>query len=341
MDDGVGGAADGEKHAQGVFESVGGENAIGGEPRGAQPHRCFSRCFGRAQPIRVHGGNGGRPGQGHAERLREAGHGAGGAHHRAGSRGGGEPALDAVDLVLGYLSRPVAPPEAAAVRARAESLALPAPGHHGSGHELDGGHARGGCSHELGGHRLVAAAHEDHRVHGLGPHHLLDVHGHEIAIEHARRLEEDLAERDGGELDGQSARRRDAALDRLDQLGEMAVTVVEAATGIRDADHRLGEARRRVAHGPRKGASEIEGKIPVAVVGQSARQALVHADLRQMRPAAPSSAPRPKKKKRPAATRRTQPIGTKRCSLTAAKTASPSAASMPSVVPAVTSNVEA
>src|SRR5207249_3174786 len=147
---------------------------------------------------------------------------------------------DAVDLVLGYLSRAVAPPEATAVRARAQSFTLPSPGHHGSGHELYGGHARGGRPHELGGHCLVAAAHQHHRVHGLGPHHLLDVHGHEVTIEHARRLEEDLAERDGGELDGQAARRRDAALDCLDQLGEMAVTVVEAAAGIRDAHHRLG-----------------------------------------------------------------------------------------------------
>ena len=52
VDDGVGGAADGEQHAQGILESIGGENAIGGEPRGAQPHRCFSRCFGCAQ-VRV------------------------------------------------------------------------------------------------------------------------------------------------------------------------------------------------------------------------------------------------------------------------------------------------
>ena len=159
MNDGVGGAADGEKDAQGVLEGMGGENAIGREPRGTQPHRRFPRRFRRAQPIRVHGRNGGRPRQRHAQRLREAGHGAGRAHHRAGSRGGGEPALDAVDLVLGYLSRAVAPPEATAVRARAQSFTLPSPGHHGSGHELYGGHARGGRPHELGGHCLVAAAH--------------------------------------------------------------------------------------------------------------------------------------------------------------------------------------
>src|SRR6478609_4257120 len=44
-------------------------------------------------------------------------------------------------------------------------------------------------------HGLVAAAHQHHRVHGLGADHLLRIHRHEVAEHEARWVEEDLAER--------------------------------------------------------------------------------------------------------------------------------------------------
>ena len=54
-------------------------------------------------------------------------------------------------------------------------------------------------------------------------------------------------------LERQSAGRNDAALDRVEQLGEMPVAVVEAACRIRNPDHRPGEHLARIAHRPGEG----------------------------------------------------------------------------------------
>src|SRR4029077_3257655 len=129
-------------------------------------------------------------------------------------------------------------PEAPTVRARAESLAAIGHRHHRSRQELYGGHVSRGRAHELGRHRLVAAAHQDHRVHRLRADHLLDVDGHEIPEHHAGRVQEYLAEGDRREIDTLPGGREHAALYRLDQLREVPVTVVEAAGRLRDADHR-------------------------------------------------------------------------------------------------------
>src|SRR3546814_2073539 len=82
------------------------------------------------------------------------------------------------------------------------------------------------CSSDLlGRNGLVAAAEQDHGIHRLRRDHLLNVHRHEIAIEHAGRIEEGLAERDRRKLDRQPAGRDDAALRRLDQFREMPMAV--------------------------------------------------------------------------------------------------------------------
>jgi hypothetical protein len=51
------------------------------------------------------------------------------------------------------------------------------------------------------------------------------------------------------------------------------VAVVEAGTSIDDADHRAFQHLLRIAHGARKSAAEIEGEVPVAVIGRIAREA--------------------------------------------------------------------
>src|SRR6185503_345277 len=78
----------------------------------------------------------------------------------------------------------------------------------------------------------------------------------------------------GGKLDRQGTRREDATLHRLDQLGEMAVAVVEAALRVGDADDRASEHLARVAHALRERAPKIEGKRRVAVVGEALSQSL-------------------------------------------------------------------
>jgi hypothetical protein len=71
----------------------------------------------------------------------------------------------------------------------------------------------------------------------------------------------------------QRAGRERAALDRLDQFGEVAMAIVEAARGIGDADDRTIEHLAAVAHRARERAAQIEAEIAVAVVGQAASQA--------------------------------------------------------------------
>ena len=61
-----------------------------------------------------------------------------------------------------------------------------------------------------------------------------------------------------GKLDRQAAGGEHAALHRLDQLGEVAVAVVEAAARIGDADHRAGEHLARVAHALGERAAQVE-----------------------------------------------------------------------------------
>src|SRR5262245_65031643 len=62
----------------------------------------------------------------------------------------------------------------------------------------------------------------------------------------------------------------------------MAMAVVEATPRVRDADDRTREGRRRVAHGSRERAPEIEREVLIAVVGEPPRQSFAH------RPSRPS-----------------------------------------------------
>ena len=144
-----------------------------------------------------------------------------------------------------------------------------AAGHHRAGDQADGGLARRHRAHQLRRHGLVAAAHQHYRVHGLRAHHFLGVHGHEVAELEAGRIEEHLAERDGGEFDRQRAGRQHAALHGVQHLGKVAVAVVETGRRIGDADHRLLQHRARVAHGGGEGAAQIEREIAVAVIGEA------------------------------------------------------------------------
>ena len=168
----------------------------------------------------------------------------------------------------------IARPEAPAIGAGAEPLAAVAAGHHRPGHQHDRRPAGRDRAHELRRHGLVAAAHQHDRVHRLRADHLLGVDRHQVAVFQAGRAEENLAERNGRELDRQRARRQHAAFHRLQQFRKMAVTIVEARRRVGDADHRLSQHRARIAHGLREGAAQIEREVPVAVVGEAVLEAV-------------------------------------------------------------------
>ena len=108
---------------------------------------------------------------------------------------------------------------------------------------------------------------EHHRVHRLGADHLLGVHRHQVAQEHASGVGEALVDGDGGEDHRQAAGQHHAALDRLDQVGDVAVAGVEVAVGVGDADDRPVERVVGVAHGLDEGLAEEQREAGVAVVG--------------------------------------------------------------------------
>ena len=159
-------------------------------------------------------------------------------------------------------------PEAAAIGAGPEPLPLVAAGRHRPGHDLDG-RQPGRCrTHQLRRHGLVTATDQHHGVHGLGTDHLLGVHGHEVAVHHAGRVEEHLAERYRGKRPGQCAGRQDPARNRLDQIGHVAMAVVEARRCHGDADDRLAQQLAGNSHRAREGTAQVTSEVAIAVVGE-------------------------------------------------------------------------
>jgi hypothetical protein len=208
--------------------------------------------------------------QGHADRFRDAGHGACGAHHGAGPRRGRQTPFDHVDLLALDIAGAVACPEAAAVRAGAQPLALVPSGHHRAADDLNGGTPRRSGPHELGRNRLVAPAHKHHRVHRLCPDHFFRVHGHQVAEFEAGRIEEDFAQRNRWEIHRQAAGRQHAAFDGFQHFRKMPVAVVEAAAGVSDADDGLRQHFPGITHRFGERQPEVKRKIPVTVVGEPA-----------------------------------------------------------------------
>ena len=274
-----------------------GDDTVRGQAVAGELHRRAAGRLGGAQPIGVNRRDRRGAGQDHAERLGDRGHRARRPHYRAGAGGGREVALDLVDLVGSISPARYLRPEAPAIGAGAEPLAMPARGHHRPGDQPDRRPVGRNRAHQLGRHGLVAAADQHHRIHRLGADHLLGVDRHQIAEHQAGRVQEHLAERNRRKGQWQPARRQNAALDRLDQLGEMPVAIVVAGIGVGDADHRPRQQIGRIAHRAGKRAPQIEREIRVAVICQAAGQAdrfrhdsLSTAETRQLAAVAPAEA---------------------------------------------------
>ena len=206
-----------------------------------------------------------------------------GAHDGAGAGRDRQPSLDGLDLIGVDRAGAVLRPEAPAVGARPKPLTLVAARRHRPSDELDGGEAGGGRAHQLRRHGLIAAADQHDRVHRLGTDHLLGVHRHEIAVHHAGRVEEHLAERDGRKRPRKRAGRKHPARDRLDELGHVAVAVVEARRRHGDAYHRLVQELAGDPHRARERAAQETREVAIAVVGQAPLEPMrlaAHATLR-------------------------------------------------------------
>ena len=269
----IGRAADRHQHPQRILDRIGVTIRSGVSLERGKLHRGAAGRFGGAQPVGMDRRDRRAAGQDHAERLGDRSHRARRSHHRAGPGGRREVAFDLVDLVAVDLAGAVPGPEPPAIGAGAEPLAMPARGQHRPGDEPDGRPVGRDRAHQLGRHGLVAAADQHDRIHRLGADHLLGVDRHQVAEHQAGRAEKHLAERDRRKGQRQPAHRQHAALDRLDQLGEVPVAIVEAGKGVGDADHRPRQKIGRIPHRARKGAPQVQRKIGVAVIGEAAGEA--------------------------------------------------------------------
>ena len=248
MNDRIGRASDREQHPERILDGGRCDDTIYSQPRACECDRRAAGCLGRAQSIGVHRRNRGGSGQQHAEGFGDAGHRARGAHHRTRSRGRRQPRLDAIERrAIDFVAAELGP-ETPAIGTGTEPLAVVARGQHRSGDEPDRRHTGRRGAHQLRGHGLVAAADQNDRVQRLRPAHFLDVHRHQVAIHQTRRMEEDFTQGDRWKRERQATCGEYAALDRIDQLGEMAVAIVQIGSSARDADRGRCEQRRRVTH---------------------------------------------------------------------------------------------
>ena len=155
-----------------------------------------ARRLGRHEPLRIDGGNRCRSRQRHSQRFRDARHRARRAHDRAGAGRHRQPAFDFGDLVLVDFAGAELRPEAPAIGARAEALAVirarstsdPSPA-------ASAGRSADAAPINCAGTVLSQPPIEHDGIHRLRADHLLDVHRHQVAEHHAGRVEEDLAQR--------------------------------------------------------------------------------------------------------------------------------------------------
>ncbi len=80
-----------------------------------------------------------------------------------------------------------------------------------------------------------------------------------------------------GKLHRQAARQHHATLDRLDQLGHVAMAGVVVAEGVGDADDRPVERVVGIPHGLDEGLAQKQREVRVAIGGQT----LSHTRFRQ------------------------------------------------------------
>jgi hypothetical protein len=235
-------------------------------------HRGLAARLGRAQAVGVRRRDRRRRRQREPHRLGDARHRARRSHHHARPRRRRQSRVDGLDLGGVDAAAAEVAPQAPAVGAGAERLAAVMADEHRPDRNDDRRQVGRRRRHHLRGNRLVAAADQDHGVHRLGADHLLGVHRHQVAQEHARRMRERLVDRDRRKLHRQAAGEHHAALDRGDDLRHVAVAGVVVAEGVGDADDRPREGVVRQPHRLDERLAQEERELGVAV----RRQALLH-----------------------------------------------------------------
>ena len=232
----------------------------------AEPIRLTAAHAGRlggAQAVGMHRRDRGGARQDHAERLGDAGHGAGRAHHRAGA--GGRPRAGprprAISSALD-LAGAVAAPRSGGSRCRRRA-ARPGGGRSSSARRPAAPPARPAETAPISCAGTVLSQPPISTTASIGCARIISSVSIAIRLRNFRLvgLRNTSPSEIGREIDRQAARRQHAALHRLEQLREMPVAVVEAGAGVGDADHRPLQHFARIAHRTREGAAQIQRKI--------------------------------------------------------------------------------
>ena len=233
----IGGAANGQQHPQGVFKRSRCEDLVDRQAVNGHLHGPRPGFFGNPDAVCRHGGRRGATGHRHAQRLGDAGHGAGGAHHRAGAHAGDQLVVHISDFFGVNFFGAELGPITTAIGAGTYAFTAVRAGQHGAGDELDGRQPGRGGSHQLGWHGFVATTDQHHGIHRLRLEHLFGVHRHQVAQEHAGGRGKTFMDADGGEIHRQAAGHEHPAFDSLDQLRRIAMAGVVGAAGVGNADH--------------------------------------------------------------------------------------------------------
>jgi hypothetical protein len=203
--------------------------------------------------------------QRHPEALGNARHRRRGPHRHAVAVRPRDRVLDLDELLLGDPAGAQLLVVVPAVAAGAELESAPVPvQHRPAGHD-DRRHVGAREAHQARRVRLVAAGQRDDAVERVRADGLLDVHRHQVPVEHRRRLHQGLAERDDGELQREAAGLQHAALDRLGEPAQVDVAVDELAPAVADPDH--GSAAERLVREPlRLEPRAVQEAVEVAAV---------------------------------------------------------------------------
>ena len=181
--------------------------------------------LGDVRAPRVDRRNCGGPRQRQAERLGHARHRRRRTHRHAVAVRPRHRVLDLDELVFGDAPAAQLLVVVPAVRARAQLLPAPVAVEHRAAGDDDRRDVRRAGAEHRGRIGLVAPRQQHDAVERVGTDRLLDVHRHQVAIEHRRRLHQRLAERHHRKLAGEAARLEHAALDRLGQPPQVDVAV--------------------------------------------------------------------------------------------------------------------
>ena len=239
VDDRVGRPAQRHVGDDAVAERVGREDGRRAEVLPHHLHGTSPRGRRHPRMRRMHGRNRRRARQRQPQRLGDRRHRRRGPHRHARARRSRDAFLDLAQRafveVAGLAFGPVLPD----VGAAAEALGAEAAGQHRAGGHEDRGQVHRDRAHDQPGHGLVAPAHQHHAVDRVRSQDLLDLERQQVAVEHRRRLDEHLRQRQHRHLDREPAGLPHALLDVLRALAEVPVALLQVAPGVEDRDDRL------------------------------------------------------------------------------------------------------